>query len=99
MNKVIYSITLLRLDSAIRTRCVGYHFNKEDAIEAVEKNHCDIAERGWYRYAIIHTVPEGIHQIQPDKNQIWFEYDTNTNIYHWIRKPEKMSGLAYAGIG
>ena len=90
---------MLRLDSAIRTRCVGYYFDKDKAILAVITNDCDISEQGHFRYAIIHPVLEGIHSITPETDQNWFEYSQHTRRFDWVKKPDGLKGLAFAGIG
>jgi len=99
LPKVIYSITLVKLDSAIRTRCVGYYFDRDEAIHAVESNRCDMAELGWYKYAVVSPVHEGIHPIPKDSDQNWFEYDVNLKRFMWIKRPENTKNWAFAGIG
>lgn len=66
------------------TRCVGYLSSKEDAINAVINNACDIYEAGAYPYAVIEHIEEGFYQY--DFEPTWFEYNRETNKYEIIEK-------------
>lgn len=82
------------------TRCVGYFTDKDTAIEIVENNIGDIYEEGYYPYAVIENIPEGLYQY--DQNPLWFTYIDKTNKYQisspplFIRKEHHMVGF---GIG
>jgi hypothetical protein len=56
-------------------RTVGYYFALPDAIDCIEHNRGDLEEAGWYRWAVIDQVPEGLYGIGGEKmDPIWFEY-------------------------
>ena len=98
---MIYTVTVIRVRKSApdSTRCVGYYLDKDKAIHAVESNYLDIAELGYYKYAVIHPVHEGIHQIPEESESNWFKYDVNLNIFKWTKKPEQLKGWACVGIG
>ena len=76
------------------TRCVGYFKDLDMAIRCVEDNAYDIAECGYYKYAIIEQAREGIYQY--DLEPLFFEFDRNNNIYKRIETPKKFKG--YCGF-
>ena len=59
-------------------RCVGYYKHYNAAHTKVMDNSCDIFEDGYYRYAVIIKVSQGLY---PDKDEIqWFECDEHGGI-------------------
>lgn len=54
-------------------RCVGYVSKLEEAVDIVENNVCDLWEAGYYPYAVIENIKEGIYQY--DQSPLWFKYD------------------------
>ena len=60
-------------------RCVGYVSKLEDAISIVEQNQCDLWEAGYYPYAVIEHVKEGIYQY--DQDPLWFTFNEKTECY------------------
>lgn len=78
-------------------RCVGYFTEVEAAIEVIENNIGDIYEAGYYPYAVIEKIPEGLYQY--DQNPMWFTYIEKTEKYQptppplFIRK-EHLVGFA-----
>lgn len=72
------------------TRSVGYFKDLNLAINYVENNFGDIAECGYYKYAIIEKAKEGLYQY--DLNPIFFEYDEEHNKYQKIEIPEEFKG-------
>ena len=49
------------------TRCVGFFENYTDAVNRVIHNSFDISEDGYYPYAILEYIPEGIYQYSDDR--------------------------------
>ena len=90
----MYFITTLERDFE-GTRCVGYFSKLEDAVEAVINNYYDLNEAGYYPYAVIENIPEGIYHY--DENPIWFKYDKNTNKY--IQIDQRPVGIEEYMIG
>lgn len=77
-------------------RCIGYVSKLEDAINIVEHNSGDINEAGYYPYAVIENVPEGIYQY--DQKPLWFEYDEELDTYKRSTKPDFIDSY-YVGFG
>lgn len=74
----MYFVTTLRvLDKVIDDcRTVGYYKSYGDAYEAIVKNKCDIFEDGFYNYAVITFIEEGLYANSAE--QQWFKL-THTN--------------------
>ncbi len=67
------------------TDVVGFYFEKEEAIEDVEANACDINET-IYKYAVIEEIYSGLYPISDNR---WiFEFDRDSEIYVQIDEPE-----------
>jgi hypothetical protein len=98
-ERLIYTITTVRLkEENWRTRCVGYYNKKSDAIKAVENNDCDIYECGYYPFAVIETVGQGIYDI--NREEIWFEWNKAKSQYEILaNKPEMFKQTCCYGIG
>lgn len=77
-------------------RCVGYYANEQDAIDAVTYNACDLNEAGYYPYAIIENVEEGLYQY--DQSPIWFKYNEDTEEYEKSDRPDFIPSN-YVGFG
>lgn len=77
-------------------RCVGYYANEQDAIDAVTCNACDLNEAGYYPYAIIENVKEGLYQY--DQSPIWFKYNEDTEEYEKSDRPDFIPSN-YVGFG
>lgn len=61
---MIYTITMLRSgESPYKPRCVGYFLTFQAAENNVLVNRGDMFECGYYNYAIIEEVCEGIYPI------------------------------------
>lgn len=70
MNKAIYAITVMSIDrgSVSSMRTMGYFFDQDKAISALEKNTCNIWEE--YQYALIERIEPGIYPTT--KELQWF---------------------------
>ncbi len=71
--KVVYMVIALRFlsEEKQRTRNWGWHETLEDAITSVVENHTDLFECGYYNYALVTAMPEGLCAI-PEPQQ-WFK--------------------------
>lgn len=67
-------------------RCVGYYENEQDAIDAVIHNSDDLNEAGFYPYAVIENVAEGLYRY--DQSPMWFEYDEEIDEYKKSNRPD-----------
>ena len=89
----MYFITTMNKDDV---RCVGYYSELIDAFEAVVNNYCDLYEAGYYPYAVIENIPEGIYHY--DTEPIWFEFDEKTEKYKRINHRPSYIGKHLAGF-
>jgi hypothetical protein len=97
-EKMIYLVTTLQFADATRnSRCVGFYFDLEDANRLVFNNGMDIAEEGYYRYAVIEEKGEGTYRMV--SNEWWFKFDRGVNQYVRCSKPEKLHNVCCFGIG
>ena len=63
------------------SRTFGYYKNRDDAIEAVEKNWGDIQER-IYHYAVIEYIPEGLYN--PAEERLFFQWNEEKEMFEII---------------
>lgn len=83
----MYFITTIRFnDGGIDDqRPVGYFKDYYEAKLRVEGNSCDIFEAGYYKYAAIVKIDEGLY---PDTSDIhWFEYCKITDNVVEVKDP------------
>lgn len=77
-KRVIYTVTTIsgdpnnKEDDRLRSRCWGYYFNRVDAEQCIENNHFDIAELGYYQYAVLSVLEEG--PISFGDELQWYEF-------------------------
>lgn len=70
---------------------MGYYFNKEEAIEDVEINNCNINEC-LFRYAVIEEIEPGLYSFP--RRRWFFEFDDDSETYHLIEEPKIMKHIA-----
>ena len=80
------------------SRCWGWYFDVKDAIEGIKENVTDIAEDGFYEYAVIEKVPEGIIPVRTTEVQ-WYHYDKKTEKYSECEKPNWSEHIINWSIG
>lgn len=77
----MYFVTTLRvLDKDIVDDCrtVGYFTSYGEAYDCCKFNRCDIFEDGFYNYAVITAIEEGLYSTQTE--QQWFRRNHLGNI-------------------
>ena len=89
----MYFVSTINKHRGIRT--VGYFSKYEDALEVVTKNYGDIYEEGYYPYALIENVPEGLYKY--DTEPQWFKWDIDG--YKQCDTPEEYKNTVGFGIG
>lgn len=67
-------------------RPVGCYKNWESAALRVKNNVCDIFEDGYYEYAVIVFIDEGLYP--PQQEMQWYEYDRERNLGIEIDRPQ-----------
>lgn len=76
-------------------RTVGYYTELEEAKQAIEENHGDIYEEGYYPFCVIEKVEEGLYGITFDEH--WYQWIGDG--YKPIDKPESLKQTCAFGIG
>ena len=89
----MYFVTTLRvLDKVIDDcRTVGYYKDYDKAFDACRNNICDIFEDGYYNYAVITFLEEGLY---PDgAEQQWFKFNKTNSadpILEYHKRPDEI---------
>lgn len=99
----IYTITCMvkkkgrNIIPAERVGCLGFFHHLGTAIDAVLTN-----ERGLdcciYTHCVVEQMLPGVHPINPDNKQLWFECDDNRN-WKRIRRPTWSKGICNWAMG
>jgi len=83
----MYFITTIKLncEGIDNQRPIGYFKDYHEAKIRVEGNSCDMFEAGYYKYAAIIKIDEGLY---PDMEDIhWFEYCKITDNVIEVKDP------------
>lgn len=96
-NKLIYTITTIRHALHATHRAVGFYHDFNDAHEAVENNSLDINEAGYYPYAVIEVLLEGIYSYP--RSEYWYKYNKEKDKYETCEKPEKFKQVCGWSLG
>lgn len=100
----IYTITTYRREPTRKMlfhdrRTVGWYKDLSVAIGVVERNGGDLEEAGYYHWAVIEEVPEGLYGIGKKMEPIWFEYAGDDT---WVRidvSPNRCPAEIKAALG
>ena len=71
----------------LRARCWGWYSDLDKAKEHTRDNVTDIAEDGYYNYAVIEDVSEEMLPLDTKEIQ-WYKYDKGSNKYEECEKPK-----------
>jgi len=97
--KTIWFITTLRLETdrkhtiykdkhwdyfRLSKRTVGCYTKQEDAFEVIEKNYANLNESGYYPWAVIEGLDEGIYPYATEERQFFFRWAGKDN-GKWIK--------------
>lgn len=63
----------------VRHRTVGLFWKKEDAFDILHHNYGDLWEAGYYPYAVVEEVGEGLYPLKI--NHWFFEYHNEQEVY------------------
>ena len=77
------------------SRCVGYFNSYEEAEEIVTGNYGDLYEEGYYQYAVIENIPEGLYQY--DFEPVFFKWDNGE--FKKCDRPEGLENICGLSIG
>jgi hypothetical protein len=107
----IYTITTLRDTEDTSRRCVGWFPTFEEAEEIVKGNYGDLAEAGYYKWAVIERFASGLYAISPCSESTWYRFTqkkAKRNCSPWnpmnviakrIRRPKRFAHLCNFGVG
>lgn len=76
------------VDNGGADRVVGYFFSFEEAEEAVLNNWGDLYEDGYYEYAVIEGLEDGLYSVDLHPQFYKWEGDKETGGYKKIERPE-----------
>ena len=93
----ICTITTVRGALDAGSRCVGFYHDFEKACDVVQRNICDINEMGYYPYAVIEVVGEGIYAYP--RKEFWYKWNHDTERYEDCPKPEKFKQVVGWSVG
>lgn len=96
-TKSIFTVTTLRGALAALPRTVGFYYTLEEAKEAVEENHYDIAEEGYYPYCIIEEKHVGVYNFD-NLNEWWYRW-WGDKMYRPCEKPESFKRTVCFSMG
>ncbi len=107
-NKIIWFVTVFKYGKQPKSnenlfsditdsRCWGFYFNRDNAVNALHHNITDMHER-LYNYAVIEGYREGIGHEVKEKRQ-FFKYDKERDGYFEIEEPEELKYLVSFSIG
>jgi len=93
----IYTVTTIRGYLAGGSRAVGFYYIFADAEKALKENIMDLNECGYYPYAVIEPVTEGIY-CYPRK-EYWYQFNKEKNKYEACDKPDRFKQSIGWGLG
>ena len=96
-RKAIYTITTIRSFLAGGSRAVGYFHSFENADAALRDNVMDINECGYYPYAVIEPVEEGIYMHPREEH--WYRYSKEKDQYEPCKKPDRYKQVIGWSLG
>ena len=78
-------------------RTFGYFSDLTMCIQALNENCADMCEAGYYTYAVIEEISEGIHSHA--KQIAWFCWDEEKEGFYETEKPEWANGCCNFALG
>lgn len=102
---IVFTITVLDIigDPVLGNRRTPAIFTTlKDAIQSVRNNECDIADDGYYQYAVIEETSLNIVYPVSAIKKWWFKYNSITNEFEPLEStslPNQLSRLCGFGIG
>lgn len=75
-------------------RAPGYFRKLDEAFDCISKNRGDIFEDGWYNYAVIEHIKQGLYPIIEEIQ--WFYYDRNDGSIITVVRPHMLGDHRYA---
>jgi hypothetical protein len=87
---MIYAITTIRIENEMpRVRTVGVFTSLQHAEEVLDNNWGDLNEAGYYPWAVIESVEEGLYPISPYFVQ-FYVFDRQNEKWNKCDKPSEL---------
>jgi len=96
-DKEIYTITTIRHALMAGSRAVGYYYDFEKADRAIRENCMDINECGYYPFAVIEPLQEGIYSFPREEH--WYQWNKKKEQYEPCEKPERFKKIVCWSLG
>lgn len=96
-DQVIYTITTVRHALQAGSRAVGFYYDQEVAIDNLVNNVMDIYEEGYYPYAVIECLTQGVY-VYP-REELWFRWNRDNGKYEPCEKPERFKQTVGWSLG
>lgn len=104
---MIYTATLIRIETKPNrlpwdTRCVGFYYELNRAIESVENadhEYMDLSEEGYYKYCVIEPRCEGSYSMNSPHTQYWYRWNKEKQLYVKCKKPKRFKHTIAFSIG
>ena len=101
MDKIWVVVTCRTLDTKNEkfrdSRNVGWYNDLQEADKVLLNNYGDVYEDGYYPYAIIEQVPQGLYPIC--ETALFYRWDKDKKRYIQIEKPEELKHIINYSIG
>ena len=73
---------------------MGFYYNKQDAIDAMHENACDIRECV-YDYGYVIEQHEGLYDCPGCESRIYFKWNEEKHGFYEAEEPKSMKHLAF----
>ena len=70
----------------------GFYYDKSTAIQAVEKNWCNLQDH-WAKAAAIREVKPGLYQYRPLNEYMYYLWDNNSRKWKRAKMPIEVEGF------
>lgn len=94
---MIFTITTIRHALLAGSRSVGYYNTFEQADQEVRNNSLDINECGYYPFAVIEPLEQGIYQYP--REEFWYKWNREKDQYEPCEKPDRFKQVCGWSLG
>lgn len=93
----IYTITTVRHALGAGSRAVGFAYTFNDADKWLRDNIMSLNELGYYPFAVIEPVTEGIYSFP--RKEYWYKFNKEKERYEPCEKPERFKQVVGWSLG
>lgn len=103
MSRPIYRIMMQEYSGNATSNCwavtgqqkdMGFYYDKQDAIDAMHENACDIREC-LFDYGYVIEQHEGLYDCPGSEQRIYFKWDKDRKGFFEAKEPEAMKRLSF----